>query len=195
MNDEYKLTKENILSALPAVLKNDTRMNALAEAVAEQLVKQDSMVDSIRIYTMLDSIPEELCDILAKDFDVQWYDFDYSVEEKRNLIKSSFDVHRHLGTVGAVEKAISGIYDETVVSEWFEYGGKPYHFKLIVNASYQNIDPQKHERLLQRMEFYKNKRSVLDEVEYSDIGGNATEYWFAGYNGESIVDEAVAHSY
>jgi len=71
---------------------------------------------------------------------VDWWDYNYTLEEKRKTLKDSWNVHRTLGTKGAVEKAISAIYPGTEVREWFEYAGQPYHFKLLIDATYQNVD-------------------------------------------------------
>lgn len=191
MNDG--LNKDNIMSLLPSVLANDESMNALADAITDQLVEQDSVIDDIRIYTKLDSLSEELCDILARDLDVRWYDYDAPIEEKRKLIKSTFWVHKHLGTVGAVEIAIAAIYDGTSVSEWFQYGGNPYHFRILVDVSKQLFEKKKHASVLERLETFKNKRSVFDGMYYWDPGTQATEYWFTGELGEDLVDSCITN--
>ena len=79
---------------------------------------------------------DQLLDILANDFKVDWWDANYTLEEKRRTLKDSWNVHRRLGTKAAVVLAISAIYPDTQVSEWWEYGGKPYHFKLLIDATY-----------------------------------------------------------
>jgi P2-related tail formation protein len=71
-----------------------------------------------------------------------------------------------LGTKAAVECAVSAIYKDTKVSEWFEYGGPPYHFKLLIDATYEDVDPVKHQRVLDRVEYYKNLRSAPYGIEY-----------------------------
>ena len=91
--------------------------------------------------------------------------------------------------------AISAIYPDTQVSEWWEYGGKPYHFKLLIDATYEDVDPVRHQRVIDRVAFYKNLRSVLDEVEYYDAGGLATEYFGAACIGCELVDSAAAIRY
>lgn len=74
-------------------------------------------------------------------------------------------------------------------------GGKPYHFKLLIDATYEDVDPVRHQRVIDRVDFYKNLRSVLDEVEYYDAGGLATEYFGAACIGCELVDSAAAIRY
>jgi len=117
------------------------------------------------------------------------------VGEIERTLKDSWNVHRRLGTKAAVVLAISAIYPDTQVSEWWEYGGKPYHFKLLIDATYEDVDPDRHQRVIDRVAFYKNLRSVLDEVEYYDAGGLATEYFGAACIGCELVDSATAIRY
>ena len=170
MNKAHGITKENLLASLPAVLANDDNMAALASAVAEVLAARVGEIERVSIYSQIDRLPNELLDILANDFKVDWWDANYTLEEKRRTLKDSWNVHRRLGTKAAVVLAISAIYPDTQVSEWWEYGGKPYHFKLLIDATYEDVNPVRHQRVIDRVAFYKNLRSVLDEVEYYDAG-------------------------
>lgn len=166
MNERYGITAENLLSSLPQVLRDDPSMYALAAATAEVLAARPTEIDKLRIYSRIDELSEELLDILAYDFKVDWWDGDYSLEEKRKTLKDSWRVHRMLGTKAAVETAISAIYPNTTVQEWFEYGGEPYHFRLCIDASDSVIDLSKQRRVLKRLEYYKNLRSWNDRIEY-----------------------------
>lgn len=195
MNKAHGITKENLLASLPAVLANDENMAALASAVAEVLAARVDEIGRVSIYAQIDKLPNELLDILAYDFKVDWWDANYTLEEKRQTLKDSWNVHRRLGTKAAVVMAISAIYPDTQVSEWWEYGGDPYHFKLLIDATFENVDPAQHQRVLDRVAFYKNLRSVLDEVEYYDAGGSATQYFGAAFLGCEIVGGATAVKY
>ena len=170
-------------------------MAALASAVAEVLAARVGEIERVSIYSQIDRLPNELLDILANDFKVDWWDANYTLEEKRRTLKDSWNVHRRLGTKAAVVLAISAIYPDTQVSEWWEYGGKPYHFKLLIDATYEDVDPVRHQRVIDRVAFYKNLRSVLDEVEYYDAGGLATEYFGVACIGCELVDSAAAIRY
>jgi len=167
MNNPYGLTAENMLLTLPSYLRNDKDMVALAESVAETMSGLSGEIDSIRIYAMIDKLPEELLDILAYDFKVDWWDPNYTLEEKRQTFKDSWRVHRKLGTKFAVERAISAIYKDTFVAEWFQYGGMPFDFKLMIDATYEDADLEKHKRVIDRVEYYKNLRSTPYSIEYT----------------------------
>lgn len=166
MNDLHGLTAGNMLRVLPEVLKGDQSTLALATSTASILAGREDEIRHLLIYACIDELPEDLLDILAYDFKVDWWDPNYTLEEKRRTLKESWHVHRTLGTKAAVVKAISAIYPDTRVLEWWEYDGKPYHFRLLIDATYERVDPEKHKRVLEKVDYYKALRSVLDAVEY-----------------------------
>ena len=131
MTDAYTMTTENILNALPQVLKDDTSCFAIAQAIAGNLVRCCASAEELRIYAAIDSLSEAVLDILAVDLKIDWWRSDASIEDKRDLIKTCWYVHRHLGTKSAIEKAVKSFLGEGNVEEWFEYGGQPYHFRIV----------------------------------------------------------------
>lgn len=162
----HGLTCENLVAALPVALQKDPSAVALAETMAELLAQRPKEIEQLRIYPAIDQLDEQLLDILAYDFKVDWWDANYSLEEKRRTLKDSWRVHKMLGTKAAVETAISAIYPGTKVLEWFEYGGEPYHFRLDINITNDSIDSDKQRRVLERLNFYKSLRSHNDGITY-----------------------------
>ena len=164
--NKHGLTKENLVVTLPPALRTDPSVVALAEALSELLAARPAEIERLRIYPAIDTLEEPLLDILARDFKVDWWDPEYSLEEKRRTLKDSWRVHRLLGTRAAVETAISAIYPHTQVLEWFEYGGEPFHFRLDINITNDSIDSEKQRRVLERLNYYKSLRSHNDGVTY-----------------------------
>lgn len=195
MSNAHGLTPENLLRTLPTVLQGDESTAALASSIASVLAGRVEEIKGLLIYSRIDDLPEELLDILAKDFKVDWWDGDYSLEEKRQTLKDSWRVHRTLGTKAAVVSAISAIYPDTKVLEWWEYGGQPYHFRLLIDSTYEHVDPEKHQRVMEKVDYYKPLRSVLDETEYYDAGATAKVYAGAAFVGAELVDFATAIKY
>ncbi len=162
----HSLTTENILSSFPIALRGDPSSSALANVTARLLARRPEEIDSLLIYPAIDRLDEQLLDILAYDFKVDWWDADYTADEKRRTLKDSWRVHKLLGTKAAVEMAISAIYPRTTVLEWWEYGGEPYHFRLDINITNDSIDSAKQRRVLERLNYYKSLRSHNDGVTY-----------------------------
>ena len=139
----HGLTADNMMQQFPIALQKDPKTVALGQAIAKVMESRQDEIDSLRIYTRIDELPEWLLDILARDFAVDWYDRSYTLE-----------------------RAISAIYPNPKVLEWFEYGGDPYHFKLRITVDFAAINEAKHQQVLQKIICYKNLRSHLDSVIY-----------------------------
>ena len=174
--NNHGLIRETLVATLPAALQKDPSAVALAEAMADLLAQRRSEIEQLRIYPVIDRLDEQLLDILAYDFKVDWWDADYSLEEKRRTLKDSWRVHKVLGTKAAVETALRAIYPKAQVQEWFEYGGEPYRFKLDINLTGELSDAARPWRVLERVNYYKSLRSHLDSIEFTIDMGAAILY-------------------
>lgn len=161
-NDLYSV---DFTRALPPALKSDESMLALAKSLAEQFQFTAHEIQKNIIYARIDELGEPLLDILAYDMHVDWYDYSFSLEEKRQTIKDSVKIHRRLGTKYAVKKALGSVYPGTEIKEWFEYGGNPYMFKVIIDIT-NGMSITKQQIVLEKVKFYKNLRSHLEAISY-----------------------------
>ena len=183
--NNHGLIRETLVATLPAALQKDPSAVALAEAMADLLARRRSEIEQLRIYPVIDRLDEQLLDILAYDFKVDWWDADYSLEEKRRTLKDSWRVHKVLGTKAAVETALRAIYPKAQVQEWFEYGGEPYRFKLDIDLTGELSDAARPWRVLERVNYYKSLRSHLDSIEFTIDMGAAILY--AGGSAGTVV--------
>lgn len=155
MSNAHGLTKENLLFTFPVGLRENPSIAALGDVTMEALAKRPAEIGLLSLYPRIDELPEALLDILAYDFKVDWWDADYSLEEKRRTLKGSWYVHKHMGTKAAVETAISAIYPNTWVEEWFEYGGNPYGFKIHLDVTGEMWSDGRQKRILDESNFTK----------------------------------------
>ena len=181
--NKYGITKENLMETLPPALREDPSVVALADALATVLVDRLPEIDRLLLYPAIDTLDEPLLDILAYDYKVDWWDPNYSLEEKRRTLKDSWRVHKLLGTKAAVEMAISAIYPQTTVPEWFEYGGRPYHFKLQLDLTGTFWTEERPRRILERVNFYKSLRSHVDGLEYTRYPAQPARLYVGGAGG------------
>lgn len=157
---------QSLLSVFPEAMAKDKTQLALAQTTAEELEALFNDNDLITLYTRIDELDEELLDILAYDFKVDWYDYTYPIEAKRQTFKDSVKVHRQLGTKFAVETALSAVYMGSKVQEWFEYGGNPYMFRIIIGVTAWGLTAEQQSEVLKRVRYYKNLRSHLERISY-----------------------------
>ena len=158
------MNDKDIFGLLPPVLKKDEGFAALGKVIAQQLAVNCGLSGKALIYPAVEKLDEPVLDALAYDLNVPWYDYEGDLESKRKTILECMQIHQYKGTKYAVRTALEGVYDNVRVREWFEYGGEPYHFKVTVYDS--GGDAEKRERVLAKIKYYKNLRSVLESTEF-----------------------------
>lgn len=152
--------------SLPQILKENKEIQALSKLIAEELQKINKNIEKNIIFANLDNADEETLDILAYDLNVLWYDYSYSLEVKRSIIKDCIKVYRSLGTPYAVTRSISNVFPDSSLKEWFEYGGDPYTFRIEINATKNGATEDLQRIVLERIRYYKNLRSHLEKITY-----------------------------
>lgn len=173
----------SLIESFPYSLSRDKDKYNIAEAVSEKLAAAAIETEKAKIYPIIDNLPEGVLDILAYDFKVEWYDYSAPLKNKRKVIKECILVHKYKGTKYAVETALKSLYPVAKVSEWFEYGGMPYHFKVTIWDDANDI--KKCKLVIQKINYYKNVRSILEETTYIvSIGGKARVFYGAAASGK-----------
>lgn len=150
-----------IADRLPESLNRDN-LREVAQVIDEKLHELDALNELICLYTRIDELSSELVDALAIHFHVDFYDHNLSLDKRRALVKNSIRWHMKKGTKAAVQELVQTVFESGIVSEWFEYGGNPYCFKVTTvdtMPSYEEIN-----RLIQAINSVKNIRSHLDEI-------------------------------
>ncbi|MBU5438281.1 phage tail protein I [Tissierella sp. MSJ-40] len=150
---------------LPPSLKNDEDMLALARVIGDELQKTSRMAQLNIIYARIDELDEAVLDILAYDLHVDWYDYSYPIEAKRALIKDSVKVHKRLGTKFAVETALGNLHPNSRIEEWFQYGGEPFSFRVILDTTRSRIGAGYFE-IKKAVDSYKRLSAHMDDVIY-----------------------------
>lgn len=147
---------------LPYSLSQDPVLVAMFEALVIQLKEAYDEADLLYDLVNIDKLPEPLLDVIAYEKHVDFYDNQLTIDQKRELIKSSISWHRKKGTRWAVERVVSIVYPNANVYEWFEYDGHKYCFKIEVDEPF--IASKDMKRLRELVEATKNKRSWLEYI-------------------------------
>ncbi len=153
----------DLLSLQTLSMQKDETTQGFCAALNPQFIGVATQVEAVQIYSRIDSLPEDVLDILAWQFHVDWYDSEASIDIKRKNVKSALLIQKTRGTPYAVELLIEELFGDGEVLEWFQYGGDPFHFKVLTaNNSVTSTNLQK---FLKAIDFVKNKRSRFDGVE------------------------------
>ena len=155
----------SLLDILPDSILADEKIKAIAAALDTELQKVTAETQQVLHLPRLDVLPEKVIDLLAWQFHVDFYEpVGMNIKTKRKLVKESIAWHRIKGTPAAVEMMLSSTFGRSAkVSEWYEYDGEPYHFKVSVKTkkfpTMESLGLAK-----QGVLAAKNTRSVLDSI-------------------------------
>lgn len=141
--------------------RTDPEVQALAYAIRAGTQLLIKYTDNATVMGAIEKAPEEALDLLAAELRTQYYDVAYSPSIKRSLLQNTMRWYQIAGTKAAVEELAQTIFGNCTVEEWFEYGGEPYHFRVITNAL---AEPDNIEQFTTLLRSIKNVRSHLDSV-------------------------------
>lgn len=156
-----KVSEINILSILPPIMQNDDDIKAAAKTLDLRFNVLPSDINKLSFMAQKQTDPD-LLDVIASDLHVDFYDKTYDVITKQQLIESSNELHNIKGTAAAVEKLISIIFGEGTVEEWFEYGGQPYHFRVLTTN--EEVTNARAQEFINALNSVKRRVAVLDSV-------------------------------
>ena len=160
-----ELEKSSLLGITPDNLASDANIQAICKSLDVPLQEVAKNISMCLILPNIDTLPENIIDLLAWQYHVDFYDYSLPIDKKRQLVKTSFEVHRHKGTPYAVKTVVSAIISDAKVSEWFEYGGRPYYFK-VTGIESPMPDDTIINSLVRAIYTAKNERSWLEGVEF-----------------------------
>lgn len=181
------VTKNSILSTFPI---EDDHLKLLASITAFELEELYNECDYVNLYGRIDELDESILNILAYDFKMDWWDNNYTLEEKRQLFKDLWLVHKKLGTPQAVSAVISGIYPSVIINEWYKYNGQPYRFKLLIDMGDTLPSMDKLSIMLPKIDYFKNQRSYLEGIEFN-VTKKAPLYIGAALQSEFVYEMAI----
>ncbi|EAC1441692.1 phage tail protein I [Campylobacter coli] len=143
---------------------------------------EDLKIESITNLAM--RCDERLLPVLANAYDVSIDGLEE--KEARKLISKALLLDRYNGTTWAIKEALSAVFPTAVVKEWFNYGGKPYFFKVKVSTTNVSFDERTLNTLERLIKDFKNVRSVLEAIEIEIESKNDSFNASAELSGEVI---------
>lgn len=177
----------------PENLKKYKNLQALSLQF-EEVFKEEVVVEipKLAIFKNLEEQSDEVLSALAWQFVIDNWKEELDREVKIRLIKEAYWAHSKKGTKLAIEENLRKLNFPVTIFEWYEYGGKPFTFKAIAKSV--NKDPEWIDYLTEKIEKYKNCRSVLEVVDL-EINREIKEYRIGGFKTQEIEKEYIGMHY
>lgn len=109
----------------------DEKAKQICEVINTELQSLMANVHFAESAYDIDNATEAVLEHIAWQLNSELFFLGSTLEEKKRLVKEAIKLHRRKGTKYAVEHAIQLIIPTATVSEWFEYDGNPYHFRVL----------------------------------------------------------------
>lgn len=162
MNDVKDIPLE---TTMPDSIRRDKTVRNICEAIRGEMEAVSRCAGYCLLLPRLDELSESLIDELAWQYHVDFYDQTMPIDQKREMVRQALENHRKKGTAAVVRNVVSIILEDGRVEEWFQYGGEPYHFRVILilgpMASEETI-----QKLVDTVYAVKNVRSWLDYAQF-----------------------------
>lgn len=120
---------------------------------------------------------------LAHQFDTEPKSL--SIEETKELLKAPLKTYFFEGTSESLATGLKAYYSGASTKQWSEYGGEPYHFKLILDAS-KGLSKEQVAKTDKLVKTYKNVRSVYDGASIKATANINLKAYTYTFSGESI---------
>jgi len=154
-----------VTDLLPSSLARSEVVRDVAQACGASLHDVVGRMSELLIYSCIDELEESVIDDLAWQFHVDFYDTGLTLAQKRALVKSAIKDHKYKGTPWAVKSVVKAIRGDVVLQDWYQYGGKPYHFR-VNGLGGAMVSADELTRLVAAIYSVKNVRSWLDGVSF-----------------------------
>lgn len=151
-----------IADILPRNLMKDPAAQAFSLAIREGTRLLHRYTQLCYVYCSIDTAPHKVLDLLARELRTQYYSDGLDIETKRSLVRNTLIWYMTAGTPAAVEELVAVVFGEGEVSEWFEYDGEPYWFKIKTNALLTEDMTTYFSKMIRRV---KNTRSHIEAIE------------------------------
>lgn len=169
-----QLSNLQLKNLLPPVLLNDETVAGLCDAFQIELDQIVAEIVNILFLPRVDNLSGNILEHLAWGLNIEgdegWLLADTDVK-KRDLIKNAVAIQRNKGTKFAVQKALELVGLSATIEEWYEYGGAPYNFRIIIDGA-QSYTPEQLNLLDRYVVKNKNVRSWAETTISSELASD-----------------------
>lgn len=155
-----------VTNLLPEYFTKDPYCISLSYAIKRAVSKMLFFSERTKLYGNIHALPEEILDYLALELNVTYYDTEYDIDKKRDLIQNSILLKMYAGTKYAVDVLCDNIFYNADVTEWFDFQEKkePGQFDVSITAD-QQIHSEMYSKFSSLIEQVKNASSHIRTID------------------------------
>lgn len=148
---------------VPRFILEDKNGYAMAKAIEAGLKDFLAIAQTgLDTWGNVDEMPVWRLDELAWEYNIP-YDYNAETDVKREWIRNVMQLSRLYGTPEGIVQYMGAYFDSAMLQENWEYGGDPFHFRMIFPDSWT---PEKVAWATKAIQTVKNIRSLLDSYTF-----------------------------
>lgn len=149
-----------LLDLVPEGLRSDPEVINICAAIQPEIDVLNNSISSVQVLTDIDTQANgQALEHLAWHFglsDAEGWGLAATLVQKRSLVKKALILHMTKGAPGAVSSALESLGIDSVITEWFDFGGDPGTFKVkIVDKSDRGVDTSKMDQIAAVIDSFK----------------------------------------
>jgi len=156
----------SLADIVPSSILNDPQVQASIKTLDPELQKVTHDIREALILSRIDELPEDVLDLLAWQYHVDFYEpVGMNIETKRKIVRSAIIVHRKKGTPWAVRRLLTDLGFQVEYTEWWQFGGEPCVDRLKIFASDDfDLSPESRAMAMRAWESVKAERTHLETL-------------------------------
>jgi hypothetical protein len=161
-----KLEDVDLTRLTPEFQKDDPFIKAFNDVLEPVIQSMAKSMKKLSIWTSLDKLTDEELDNIAWEFNIPWYNNTYARYKKVQIIRSSVELMKRLGTPDTFLTILEDIFgpcelEEAGIDEGYE--GEPHHVQIMV-ANGDRLDKEAFDRLEYICRRVKRASTWIDRV-------------------------------
>lgn len=161
----------SLMDVAPPSITGDKNIQNLITAIDPEILSVSQDIREAFIISRILELPEEVIDLLAWQWHVDFYDIAHTLEAKRAMVLKSISWHRKKGTRGAILDALAMLGVEARFTSWQDLqdeGAQPYTFVIdakLTSDFWERVDWTKPTQTIRRaIEESKAARSWMSRL-------------------------------
>ncbi|MEG1313341.1 MAG: phage tail protein I [Bacilli bacterium] len=184
MKDIYEVHLKDLAPASKLRNKDDVLFYEVVNEAIKILILDE--IENLILLDNIDNLKEEIVDLLAYELHVDFYDYSAVIKEKRQIVKTSVLSHMKKGTLFPVQNILDTFFQESIIKEWFEYGGEPGKFKVEISDSKVDYTPTN--RIRKMIDSVKRTSQHLENLIFIKGDNSTLNYFGAVHDSGRQID-------
>ncbi len=134
-----------------------------------------------------DTCPAHLLPWLAWALSVDRWDETWSEEARRQIIRDSWHIHRHKGTISAMRRAVEPFGAILSITEWWENNDPPGSFRLDIDISERGLTEETRQEMERMITTVRPVSRHLAAMKMTYVARGISRITGATLTGETIV--------